>query len=217
MTATGEQRAPESNLTLEEGKILVSLARLAISKYLENHEIIKPPRAIPEKLLRKSGVFVTLNALKRNHELRGCIGFPYPSEALANATIKAAISAATEDPRFKPVDLPELKSSIVLELTHLTEPRNLNVSDRQTLTKQIQVGKHGLIVAAKGTSGLLLPQVATEWNWDSSEFLMNCCLKAGLPPDSWLLDGVEVKVFEGEIFEEVKPEGDVRRKSTGGI
>jgi uncharacterized protein (TIGR00296 family) len=217
LTAIEKQRAPESNLTLEEGKTLVSLARLAISKYLESNEIIKPPRDIPEKLLRKSGVFVTLNTLEPKHELRGCIGYPYPSEPLAKATIQAAISAATEDSRFKPVDLRELKSSIVLELTHLTEPRNLDVSDRRTLPKQILIGKHGLIVAAKGTSGLLLPQVATEWNWDSSEFLMNCCLKAGLRPDSWLLDGVEVKVFEGEIFEEVKPEGDVRRKSTGGI
>jgi len=216
LTAPRDQ-VPESNLTLEEGKILVKLARLAISKYLENNEIIKPPQDIPEKLLRKSGVFVTLNALKPVHELRGCIGFPYPSEALASATITAAISAATEDPRFKPVDLRELKNFIVLELTHLTEPQNLDTSDRRTLPKQVHVGQHGLIVSTKGASGLLLPQVATEWNWDSSEFLMNCCLKAGLPPDSWLLDGVEVKVFEGEIFEEVTPEGDVRRKSTGGI
>lgn len=217
MTAAGKPPSPESKLTVEEGRTLVNLARLAISKYLETSETIKPPRDIPEKLLRKSGVFVTLNTSKPIHELRGCIGFPYPSEPLANATIKAAISAATEDPRFKPVDLRELRSSIVLELTHLTEPRSLDTSDRRTLPKQIRVGQHGLIVSAKGTSGLLLPQVATEWNWDSSEFLMNCCLKAGLPPDSWLIEGVEVKVFEGEIFEEIKPEGDVRRKSTGGI
>jgi len=217
LTTTGKQLSPKSNLTLEEGKILVSLARLAISKYLESSEIIKPPQDIPEKLLRKSGVFVTLNALKPVHELRGCIGFPYPSEALADATIKAAISAATEDPRFKPVNLRELKSSIILELTHLTEPRNLDTSDRRTLPKQIKIGQHGLIISTKGTSGLLLPQVATEWNWDSSEFLMNCCLKAGLPPDSWLLDGVEVKVFEGEIFAEVTPEGEVKRKRPGGI
>jgi len=66
-----------------------------------------------------------------------------------------------------------------------------------------------------GSSGLLLPQVATEWKWDASEFLSNCCMKAGLPPDSWLLDGVEVKVFEGEIFEELEPAGKVRRKPTG--
>jgi len=57
--------------------------------------------------------------------------------------------------------------------------------------------------------------VATEWSWDASEFLTNCCLKAGLPPDSWLLDGTKVSVFEGEIFEEVEPAGVVRRKAIG--
>jgi len=80
----------------------------------------------------------------------------------------------------------------------------------------VQVGRHGLIIEGRGTSGLLLPQVATEWNWDSSEFLTNCCLKAGLPPDSWLLDGISVKVFEGEIFGELAPRGEVRRKQIGG-
>ena len=79
----------------------------------------------------------------------------------------------------------------------------------------IEIGRHGLIIEGMGTSGLLLPQVATEWKWDASEFLTNCCLKAGLPPDSWLLDGIKVKVFEGEIFEEIEPAGEVRRKPIG--
>jgi uncharacterized protein (TIGR00296 family) len=79
----------------------------------------------------------------------------------------------------------------------------------------VEVGRHGLIIEGHGTSGLLLPQVATEWNWDSTEFLTNCCLKANLPPDSWLLEGTTVKVYEGEIFEEVEPAGEVRKK-TGG-
>jgi uncharacterized protein (TIGR00296 family) len=167
-------------------------------------------------LRRKSGVFVTLNKLKPVHELRGCIGFPYPEDALITSTIKAAIYAATEAPRFPPVSLEEFKESIAVELTALTRPEVLKARDRKTLPDLIQVGRHGLIIEASGTSGLLLPQVATEWVWDASEFLMNCCLKAGLPPDSWLLDGVEVKVFEGEIFEELEPAGDVRRKAPGG-
>lgn len=216
MTPKETYQPAESKLSLEEGETLVRLARLAATRYLEIKEIIKAPQGTPESLLRKSGVFVTLNATKPVHELRGCIGFSYPEETLVNATIKAAIYAATEDPRFPPVSLDELKDSIVLEVTALTEPQTLKSSDRKSLPNLIEVGRHGLIVAGEGTSGLLLPQVATEWNWDSSEFLMNCCLKAGLPPDSWLLDGVEVKVFEGEIFEEVEPAGDVRRKSIGG-
>ncbi len=206
----------ESRLSLEEGKMLVHLARLASTRYLESKETIKAPQETPRKLYRKSGVFVTLNTTKPTHQLRGCIGFPYPEESLVNATIKAAIHAATEDPRFPPVFLDELKDSIVFELTTLSEPQALKTRDRRSLPDLIQVGRHGLIVAGNRRSGLLLPQLATEWNWDSFEFLMNCCVKAGLPPDSWLLDGVEVKVFEGEIFEEVEPAGEVRRKSIGG-
>jgi uncharacterized protein (TIGR00296 family) len=160
-------------------------------------------------------VFVTLNATKPRHELRGCIGFPYPEAALIDSTIRAAIYAATEDPRFPPIKLNELKQTIVVEVTALTAPRLLETSDKKTLPDMVKVGVHGLIVEGMGSSGLLLPQVATEWKWDSSEFLTNCCLKAGLPPDSWLLDGVRVKVFEGEIFEELEPAGKVRRKPIG--
>ncbi len=216
MTPSETPQLAEGGLSLEEGKFLVQTARLAITRYLESKEVMKAPEECPEKLWRQSGVFVTLNTAKPPHELRGCIGFPYPDEPLVNATIKAAIYAATEDPRFPPVPLDEFTNSIILELTVLTQPQALKMRDRKSLPDLIQVGRHGLIVEGMGSSGLLLPQVATEWNWDSSEFLMNCCLKAGLPPDSWLLDAVEVKVFEGEIFEELAPAGEIRRKSIGG-
>ena len=205
----------QNKLSLEEGALLIRIGRTAITKYLESKQIIKPPNEASEKLRRKSGVFVTLNKVEPAHELRGCIGFPYPQDTLINSTIMAAIYAATEDPRFPPVSAGELRTSVIIELTALTQPQPLRAQDRKTLPALIQVGRHGLIVEGLGTSGLLLPQVATEWNWDASEFLMNCCLKAGLPPDSWLLDGVEVKVFEGEIFEELEPAGKVRRKATG--
>lgn len=123
--------------------------------------------------------------------------------------------AATEDPRFPTVALEELNESITIEVTRLTPPEIIQTRDRKALPEKIEVGRHGLIVERGGNSGLLLPQVATEWNWDASEFLTNCCLKAGLPPDSWLLDGTVVSTFEGEIFEEVEPTGEVRRKALG--
>ena len=215
MTPTQSPQLAQSKLSLEEGSLLIRTGRAAITKYLESKQIIKVPDGVPEKLRRKSGVFVTLNKTKPTHDLRGCIGFPYPEDALINSTIRAAIYAATEDPRFPPVSIGEFKESITIELTALTQPQLLKTPDKKSLPSMIQVGRHGLIVEGMGTSGLLLPQVATEWEWDSSEFLMNCCLKAGLPPDSWLLEGVEVKVFEGEIFEELEPAGKVRRKASG--
>jgi len=203
-------------LNLQEGTLLVQTARLAITTYLQSKKAIPPPEAT-EKLHRKSGVFVTLNTVKPVHELRGCIGFPYPEQPLINATIRAAIFAATEDPRFSPLSLREFKETVAVELTVLTPPEVLHSKDRKMLPAMIEIGRHGLIVEGMGTSGLLLPQVATEWKWDADEFLLNCCLKAGLPPDSWLLDSVQVKVFEGEIFGELEPGGEVRRKTDGEI
>jgi hypothetical protein len=216
LTPTQTPQLAQNKLSLEEGTLLVRTGRRAITEYLKSKQIIKAPDEAPEKVRRKSGVFVTLNKIAPVHELRGCIGFPYPQDTLINSTIRAAIYAATEDPRFPPISLREFGASIVIELTALTQPQVLKAPDRKTLPDMIQVGRHGLMVEGLGTSGLLLPQVATEWKWDASEFLMNCCLKAGLPPDSWLLEGVEVKVFEGEIFEELEPAGKVRRKATGG-
>ena len=206
----------EQHLTQTEGELLVHTARHAISTYLLDRKIIPTPNESTQRLRAKSGVFVTLNTVKPTHELRGCIGFPYPEAPLIDSTIRAAVYAATEDPRFPPVALKEFNESVAVEVTALTQPKPLETKDRKKLPDMISVGVHGLIVEGMGTSGLLLPQVATEWNWDSSEFLTNCCMKAGLPPDSWLLDGVKVKVFEGEIFEELEPAGKVRRKAIGG-
>ena len=200
-------------LSLEEGQTLVRLARRAITSYLKDQSIPETPQT-SEKLKQKTGVFVTLNKASPR-ELRGCIGFPYSESPLAEATIKAAIYAATEDPRFTPLSLIEFQRSIILEITVLTPPKELRFGDRTRIPELIEVGRHGLIIEGHGTSGLLLPQVATEWKWDSTDFLSNCCLKAGLPPDSWLLNGTRVKVFEGEIFEEITPAGEIRRKIVG--
>jgi len=202
------------HLTPEEGQLLVRTARNAIATYLAERRLIPPPDST-QRLRAKSGVFVTLNTVKPAHELRGCIGFPYPEAPLIDSTIRAAVYAATEDPRFPPVTLNEFNQSIAVEVTALTQPKPLETKDRKKLPDMIRVGLHGLIVEGMGSSGLLLPQVATEWKWDSSEFLTNCCMKAGLPPDSWLLDGVKVKIFQGEIFEELEPAGKVRRKAIG--
>jgi uncharacterized protein len=205
-----EKKAPY--LSLDEGRTLVRIARQAITTHLENKTLSTPQTT--KRLKEKSGVFVTLNKA-HPRELRGCIGFPYPESPLRDAAVRAAIYAATEDPRFEPVSLEEFQKNIFLEVTVLTPPQTLHFQDRRNLPELIQVGRHGLIVEGHGTSGLLLPQVAVEWNWDSTDFLSNCCLKAGLPPDCWLLDGTTVKVFEGEIFEEITPGGDVRRRSDG--
>ncbi|MCC6027297.1 MAG: TIGR00296 family protein [Archaeoglobus sp.] len=188
-------------LTLEEGRKAVKLARKAIEEYLANRKIIK--ERLEGVFSQKRGVFTTLI---KHGELRGCIGFPYPIKRLDEAIIESAISAAVDDPRFEPVRLREM-NEIIVEITILTEPEKINAKP-QDLPKFVEIGKHGLLVKKGLFSGLLLPQVAVEFGFDSEEFLSQTCMKAGLPPDCWLT-GAEVYRFEGQIFKEVEPRGDV--------
>jgi uncharacterized protein (TIGR00296 family) len=195
-------------ITENQGRFLVKLARKAITEYVATGKAIEPPPETEGELFRKSGVFVTLNRVE-GERLRGCIGYPLPTDPLVVATIKASIAAATEDPRFEPVTLKEFESEIVVEVSVLTEPQALMPSSRLDLPNLVEIGKHGLIVSRGGYSGLLLPQVAPEWNWDAEEFLSNCCMKAGLSPDAWLVDGTQVQTFEAIIFDESSVNGPI--------
>lgn len=198
--------------SISDGRFLVNLARTAIAEYLSKGKIIDPPAETPKHLLEKSGVFVTLNSTKPTKHLRGCIGYPLPTEPLAVATIRSAIEAATGDPRFEPVKLAEFKDSVSVEVSVLTVPEELTATEPTERPKEIQIGRDGLIVGRGGRRGLLLPQVAPEWDWDAEEFLGHCCLKAGLPPDAWLEKNTRVEKFHAVVFEENKPNGEVHLK-----
>ena len=196
-------------LSISDGKFLVNLARSAIEEHLTSGLDIDPPANTPKHLLEKSGVFVTLNSAKPTSRLRGCIGFPLPTEPLAVATIRSAIEAATADPRFDPVGLSEFKERVVMEVSLLTVPKEVATKMPVERAKEIEIGRDGLIVGRGGRRGLLLPQVAPEWNWNAEEFLSNCCLKADLPPDAWLDKDTKVEKFQAVIFEESEPNGEV--------
>ena len=186
-------------LTEEEGEEGLKLARQAIEKYLSENRRLKAEEAhVPARFEEDRGVFVTLN---KHGDLRGCIGYPYPVFKLKDAIIDAAISAAVSDPRFPPVTKEEFED-IVIELTILTTPQVLKAAKPKDLPKQIEIGRHGLIVKKGMYQGLLLPQVATEYEWSAEEFLCQTCWKAGLPQDAWLDKDTEVSTFEGQIFKE---------------
>lgn len=185
-------------LTEEEGKEGLKLARQAIEKHLSENRMLKAGEAhLPARFEEDRGVFVTLN---EHGNLRGCIGYPYPLFKLKDAIIDAAISAAVSDSRFPPVTKEEFVD-IVVELTILTTPQVLKAKPKD-LPKQIEIGRHGLIVKKGMYQGLLLPQVATEYEWSAEEFLCQTCWKAGLPQDAWLERDTEVSTFEGQIFKE---------------
>jgi len=203
-------------LSLEEGNFLVRLARKAVKEYLETRKQIKVPQDTPQKLSQPCGVFITINSIKsREKKLRGCIGYPYPTVPLIQAVIESAINSATQDPRFYPILLDELES-VVFEVSVLTPPEIIKVEKPSQYPSKINVGEDGLIVEKNIFKGLLLPQVPIEWKWDNEQFLCQCCIKAGLPPDCWLLKGTKIYKFQAIIFEEEKPRGEVKHKTLGG-
>ncbi|MBS7616599.1 TIGR00296 family protein [Candidatus Bathyarchaeota archaeon] len=204
------------DLNIEEGKILVKLAREAVEEYLKTRKRIQAPKGLPEKLMQACGVFVTINIIDAGKkELRGCIGLPYPTTPLAEAVIESAISSATQDPRFYPLSTNEL-DNVVFEVSVLTPPQLVEAEKPNEYPSKIKVGVDGLIVERGLYKGLLLPQVPVEWDWDEEEFLCQCCIKAGLPPDCWLMKGTKIYKFQAIIFEEEKPRGEVKRKTFGG-
>jgi hypothetical protein len=193
--------------SLDDGVFLVRLARKAISEYLSRRKTINPPEDTPKKLKSKAGVFVTLETYPAK-DLRGCIGYPEPLMPLVEATIKSAISAATQDPRFPPVLENEMKR-ILVEVSILTPPKLIEVDSPKEYLSKIEIGRDGLIVERGFHRGLLLPQVPVDEGWDREEFLSHTCMKAGLMPDSWYDKGTKVYKFEGIVFAETEPEGKV--------
>lgn len=189
-------------LSLEEGTLAVKTARKVIEEYVRTNKV--PRMELPESFNGLSGVFVTL---KKAGELRGCIGYPYPDLPLGRALVEAAIQAATQDPRFPRVRSAEL-DQIVVEVTLLTEPEPLRVKplDRP---KHIKIGRDGIIVEYGLYRGLLLPQVPVEYGWDAEEFLEHGCLKAGISPDMWVDEKTRIYTFQGQIFQEKAPRGEV--------
>lgn len=151
-----------------------------------------PKEKIEDKVLKeKRGAFVTL---KVNDQLRGCIGYPLPRKPLWETISDVAISAATQDFRFESITLEELPDTKI-EISVLSLPKPIKDA------KEIEVGKHGIIISKGPCKGLLLPQVPLEWNWDLETYLSHGCLKAGLDEDEWK-KGVNIEIFSAQVFSE---------------
>src|SRR5258706_11293969 len=140
---------------------------------------------------RHAGAFVTLHS---RGDLRGCIGHVEANEPLGRVVVRCAIAAGTSDPRFPPVTPGEL-SEIHLELSIL------GPLEEVARLEEIEIGRHGLVGELGWSRGLLLPQVATHWNWDQEAFVVETCRKAGLPRDAWKT-GAKIWRFEAEVFGE---------------
>jgi len=173
--------------TKEDGRKLLKLARESI---LEKFSGRKPEMLKEEKFKELRGVFVTL---KKNEELRGCIGFPYPLLPVNEAVEKAALSAAFSDPRFLPLQKSEI-NQVKIEISILSVPKEVKNF------KEIKIGRDGLICECEGRSGLLLPQVAVENDFSRKEFLECLCQKAGLDKEKWKEEKFKLSKFHCQIF-----------------
>lgn len=172
--------------------ILLLSARNAIKSLFETF----PPDIIdfnlyPSLITKNQGVFVTLTI---QGELRGCIGFLHSDRPLIDTVIDAARHAAVHDPRFPKVHFEEVPH-LEIEISVLSEPFPIEYDE-------IQIGKHGLVLEEKGRNGLLLPQVAPEYNFGVPEFLSAVCQKAGVDPNLWKKKQLNLKAFTAMVFSE---------------
>lgn len=181
---------------------LLTTAKQSAETAVREGKLYEPAVPSSPALLQDRGAFVTI---RKNGELRGCIGYTAPVKPLYLAVRDVAAMAAVRDSRFPPVrtgELGELKYevSVLSPFRHL---RDIN---------QIQIGQHGLLIRKGNYEGILLPQVPVEERWDRKTFLREIALKAGLPPTAWQDEDADLFTFSALVFEEhklsVPPAGD---------
>lgn len=179
-----------SRLSSDDWLALVEIARRAIANaVLEKRILDFPP--FPATLSEPRGAFVSLYCAGT---LRGCVGQVENPGPLADVVARSAINAALHDSRFSPVIAEEV-ARLEIEISVLNPPERIQ-------PEAIVAGRHGLMVARGTFKGLLLPQVATQWNWSGLRLLEETCIKAGLARDAWRDPATEVFGFTAEIFSE---------------
>ena len=177
-------------LTEADQQLLLQIARNAVRAYLSGQAPRLPD--VPAGMLTEThGIFVSLH---QGHDLRGCIGNVHAASPLYRSAAECAIAAAVGDPRFMPLMAAELPT-VEFEISVLSPLQR--VED----IREIETGKHGLLISKKSAHGLLLPQVATMYGWDRERFLQETCKKAGLKPNDWKEDAA-IQCFSALVFSE---------------
>jgi|YNPMSStandDraft_2_1061718.scaffolds.fasta_scaffold00033_9 AmmeMemoRadiSam system protein A len=190
-------------LTDEEKKLLLDSARDKIERLFDGKEEKKIDYDKFDNLKKNYGAFVTL---RRNGELRGCIGFIKSQNNLFETVKLASTYAATIDKRFEPISKEELPF-LDIEISVLSAPQKIRSYD------EIVLGKHGLIVREPEGEGLLLPQVLIEHKMNKEEYLSSICRKAGLRPNLWKEKMLNLYVFTAEVFSESEFKEDAKNEN----
>lgn len=188
----------ENELSSKEKAALLQIARQAIETYIRTGETYNEPRE--EKSLNiRNGCFVTI---KKDKQLRGCIGNFQSELPLFKEVAEMAIASASKDPRFYPLKEEDL-ADFSLEISVLSPLRKTED------ISEIEIGRCGIYLEKGYYRGVLLPQVATEYGWDRETFLKQTCIKAGLPTDAWQAEDADIYIFSAQVFseQEVAPTG----------
>ncbi|MBP5352426.1 MAG: AmmeMemoRadiSam system protein A, partial [Alphaproteobacteria bacterium] len=151
----GEQYAEKLQAEMAKRRqredVFVQWAHRCVETFVTTGKPIAFPDNLPTVLLQnRAGVFVTL---KKNGQLRGCIGTIEPvRENIAREIWHNAVSACSQDPRFIPVRPDEL-AEIVYSVDVLTPSHP--VQNLSALNPKID----GVIVQNGNRRGLLLPDI----------------------------------------------------------
>jgi AmmeMemoRadiSam system protein A len=129
---------------------------------------------------------------RRDASLRGCVGRVEPCDPLLAAVRRAAVAAASADPRFAPVTIDELPT-LAVQVSVLGPLLSVRPDE-------VEVGVHGLWVSHRGRQAVLLPQVAARAGWEREVFLGRTCGKAGLPHDAWRDPLCRIRAFTALSF-----------------
>ena len=187
-----EKGRPDAMLTKEDKKRLLEIARSTVEAVVNGEKIPQFNEKSPGLHL-KNGAFVTLT---NKGSLRGCIGAFASRDALYKTIIEMATAACSQDYRFSPVSSQEL-ADIEIEISVLSEPKPIDD------WRKIKLGVDGVIVRKGFSSGVFLPQVATETGWGLDRFLGELCSqKAGLPRDCYKDPETKILTFQADIFNE---------------
>ena len=184
-----EETADGMPLGPGERSAALALVRQAVEALVLEGRRMEPPEGHPLSP-RRCAAFVTLSIGGR---LRGCIGLLEPAGSLDQTLVHCAIAAAAEDRRFPPVSARELPG-LRCEISILSPLRPAPPIE------EIEVGRHGVLLQARGRQGLLLPQVPVEQGWDRGTYLENLCRKAGLPREALKWPDSRLWVFTAEVF-----------------
>ena len=195
-SAAAPAAADGDYLTPDEKRTLLRWAREAIRHVLDTRKPLPAgafAKEATESLARPAGCFVTLK-LRRNHDLRGCIGELEARQPLYQAVTALAVQSAFADPRFPPLRADEFEA-VTIEISVLTPRRDVGS------WREIEIGRHGMTLEKRGRAAVFLPQVAPEQGWTLEQTLTHLALKAGLGPDDWR-SGTSFTVFEAIVFGE---------------